>query len=66
MICYQIIVQGLLAADWSAWFEGVEVQPDLQQGFTCMNGMARDQAELFGLLNLMCDMNLTILKFEQK
>jgi hypothetical protein len=65
MIRYQIVIQGLLSIDWSFWFEGMQVTPDSVRGVTCISGMACDQAELYGIINLLRDLNLIILKFEQ-
>jgi hypothetical protein len=65
MFRYRIIIKGLLDIDWSLWFEGMQVTPDSVQGVTCINGSARDQAELYGIINLIRDLNLIILKFKQ-
>jgi len=65
MALYQIVVQGLLDASWSEWFEGMQVTPELALGVTCLTGMARDQAELFGMLNRLRDLNLVIVKVER-
>lgn len=65
MATYQIIVQGLLDEHWSVWFEGMQVTPVPEQGVTCIRGVVRDQTALFGLLNQMRDLNLSIIQFEQ-
>ena len=66
MATYQIIVLGLLEADWSLWLDGIQVTPEPEQGVTCITGTACDQAELFGVLNRLHQLNLVVLRFEQK
>jgi hypothetical protein len=65
MALYQIVVQGLLDASWSEWFEGMLVAPMPALGVTSLAGPVRDQAELFGRLNQLRDLNLTIVKVER-
>jgi hypothetical protein len=65
MTAYRIIIQGLLDAEWSSWFEGSRVTPDPFSGVTCIEGEIHDQAELFGIINQIRDLNLTILLLEQ-
>ena len=43
----------------------MQVTPELALGVTCLTGMARDQAELFGMLNRLRDLNLVIVKVER-
>jgi hypothetical protein len=64
VVTYQMVVQGVLDSDWSLWNEGMRVTPSVE-GVTRITGTARDQAEVFGILNLIRDLNLTLLKFEQ-
>jgi hypothetical protein len=66
MADYQIVVLGLLEADWSTWLVGMQVTPEPEQGVTCISGRARDQAELLGVLNQLQALNVVVLSFEQK
>jgi hypothetical protein len=66
MTTYQIVVLGLLEADWCLWLEGMQVTPEPEQGVTCISGTVRDQAELFGVLNQLQALNVVVLRFEQK
>jgi hypothetical protein len=65
MTTYRIIIQGLLGAEWSSWFEGSRVTPDIVSGVTRIEGEVHDQAELYGIINQIRDLNLTILQLEQ-
>jgi hypothetical protein len=65
MTAYRIIIQGLLDAEWSSWFEGSQVTPDNGSGVTCIEGNIHDQAELYGIINQIRNLNLTILQLDQ-
>jgi hypothetical protein len=65
MVPYEITVQGLIDIDWSLWYTNMEVMPDASRGVTLIRGRARDQAELYGVIHLIRDLNLVLLKLEQ-
>ena len=57
---YEIRVEGHLSERWSAWFEGLTIHPD-QRGETVLSGSFVDQAALFGALNKIHALNLTLI-----
>lgn len=57
---YEIRVEGHLAERWSAWFEGLAIQASVN-GETKLSGPLPDQAALFGLLNKIYALNLTLI-----
>lgn len=62
---YVIQVKGLLPQRWQAWFEGLEIQAsedESGQKVTTISGPVRDQAALFGILERVRDLGLTLLE----
>ena len=57
---YEIRVQGVLDARWSAWFAGLEVCNRLP-GETTRTGPLRDQSELHGMLARVRDLGLPLI-----
>jgi len=57
---YELRVQGVLDARWSAWFDGLEVT-SVQAGQTTITGPVVDQAALHGLLAKVRDLGLPLL-----
>jgi hypothetical protein len=57
---YEIKVQGHLDAHWSDWFEGFAVEPG-PAGSTILSGPVPDSAALFGLLERVRDLGLTLI-----
>jgi hypothetical protein len=57
---YQIRIKGQLDNRWSDWFDGLTIASQVD-GDTVMRGVVVDQAALFGLLNKIRDMGLTLL-----
>ena len=57
---YQIQVRGTLDPRWSIWFDQMAISHDAE-GNTLLAGPVRDQAALYGLLNRLRDMGLTLL-----
>ncbi len=57
---YEIRVEGHLAESWSDWFEGLMIVNE-PNGETILSGMLVDQAALFGVLNKINALNLTLL-----
>jgi hypothetical protein len=58
---YELRVQGVLDARWSAWFEGLQVSSD-DHGETTIAGAVADQAALHGLLAKIRDLGLPLLE----
>lgn len=57
---YEIRVEGHLPEHWSAWFDGLAIHND-SHGQTALRGVLVDQAALFGLLNKIHALNLTLI-----
>lgn len=62
---YAIRVEGSLDPSWSAWFDGLTVEP-LPHGETVLVGPVRDQAALHGILAKIRDMGLPLLFLERR
>lgn len=65
---YRIVVRGKLGSDWSDRFGGMRISDSSEENevpTTTLTGRIRDQAELGGVMDALCDMHLTILKLEQ-
>ena len=65
---YRITVKGMLDPSWSEQLAGLEVlpeeEPDSPGGKTSLLGRIRDEAELSGVLNTLCDLRLPLLRVE--
>ena len=57
---YEIRVEGILDARWSAWFDGLRINSDAS-GTTTIAGPVRDQAALHGLLGKVRDLGLPLI-----
>lgn len=57
---YEITVEERLTKRWAAWFEEMTIRnhPD---GRTMLHGLIPDQAALFGVLNKIHSLNLTLI-----
>jgi hypothetical protein len=60
---YQIRVKGHLEDEWSDWFDGMSIT-HLENSETLLAGPVADQAALFGLLNKINSLNLTLLSVQ--
>jgi len=60
---YLIRIQGHLDPRWSEWFDNMTIaqKPD---GTTTIKGAVTDRASLYGILNKLRDMGLTLLSVE--
>ena len=58
---YEIRVEGVLDAGWSAWFDGMEVAGDERSRQTTITGPVVDQAALHGLLAKVLDLGLPLI-----
>jgi hypothetical protein len=57
---YEIRVKGHLDGLWTEWFDGLTLAHD-ENGVTTLTGPVVDQAALYGLLDRMRDLGLTLL-----
>lgn len=57
---YEIQVEGTIDGRWSGWFEGLEIEIN-PAGNTTLYGSLIDQAALFGVLNKIHSLNLTLI-----
>ncbi|HSL31342.1 MAG TPA: hypothetical protein VK900_19225 [Anaerolineales bacterium] len=57
---YEIRVEGQLTNRWSAWFEGLTICNTLN-GETILTGELADQAALYGVLNKIHDLNISLI-----
>ena len=58
---YQIRVEGVLDAHWSAWLDGLDISGDASTETTTISGPIRDQAALHGLLGKIRDLGLPLI-----
>jgi hypothetical protein len=61
---YEIRVNGHLSDRWSDWFDGLAIRND-REGETILSGSFVDQASLFGTLNKILALNLTLLSLNR-
>ena len=59
-LCYEIRFWGHLDDHWAAWFYGCSLVRE-EDGATTMVALVVDQAELFGLLNKVRDLSLSLI-----
>ena len=57
---YQIIVKGHLDSDWASWFGDIQLSYDAQDN-SVFTGDFPDQPALYGILDRLRDLNLTLL-----
>lgn len=57
---YEIRVEGYLTDRWSNWFEELTIQNE-PNNETILIGLINDQAALFGVLNKIQGLNLTLI-----
>jgi hypothetical protein len=60
---YEIVVSGHLDDRWSEWFGDVAIGRSAD-GTTCITARVADQAQLYGLLAGLRDLNATLLSVE--
>jgi hypothetical protein len=61
---YEIKVKGRLDARWSEWFADLKLT-HLEGDMTLLSGLLPDQAAIYGLLERIRDLNLTLLSVER-
>lgn len=61
---YRILVKETLSSHWTGWLGGldIEYQPN---GETSLSGKITDQAALYGLLNRLRDMGITLISLNR-
>jgi hypothetical protein len=57
---YEIKIKGCLDPGWSVWFAGLQVK-HLGADETMISGLLPDQAALYGLLERIRDLNITLI-----
>lgn len=59
-VCYEIQVREQIDEQWAAWFDGLALTQG-EDNSTFLRGPLVDQAALYGLLERMRDLGLTLL-----
>jgi hypothetical protein len=57
---YEIRIKGHLSSTWSDWFAGLAVRIETN-GETVLTGRLADKAALYGVLNQLQSLNLTLI-----
>jgi hypothetical protein len=57
---YEIKISGHLDPGWSEWFAGLKLT-QLEGGGTLLSGLLPDKAAIYGVLERMRDLNLTLI-----
>ena len=60
---YQIRVKGHLEVEWTDWFDGMSIT-HLENSETLLAGPLADQSALFGVINKINSLNLTLLSMQ--
>ena len=58
--CYRIRVKGHLSEQWANWFDGLTLE-NLPDGDAVLSGRLPDQPALYGVLNRIRDIGLTLI-----
>jgi hypothetical protein len=61
---YRIRVQGVIAARWEQWLDGMAITPADAPGETLLTGAIVDQAALLGLLQKLHNLGLPLLELQ--
>ncbi len=56
---YELRIEGHLTERWSEWFDGMTIRSETN-GLTILSGTFVDQSALFGALNKIHSLNLTL------
>ena len=67
-VIYQITVQGYLDESRSDWFDGMDIEPQVDadgRSVTKLTGKVVDQAALHGLLRKLYDLGLSLLSMKR-
>jgi hypothetical protein len=63
----RIKVAGLLDEKWSSWFSDMRIQvekDDKEKEYSIISGIVKDQAALFGLINKIRDLGLSLFSIQ--
>lgn len=63
-VVYQVKVAGRVPSTWRAWFDADTITPDGED--TLLEVRVADQAELYGRLRRIHDLNLQLLRVERR
>lgn len=63
-IKYIIRIKNHLDTRWERWFEGMTITPT-EDGLTILTGDVVDQSALYGLLEKIYRLNLTLISFQK-
>lgn len=58
---YRIRIQGRLSPAWADWFGGLAIENDERSGEAVLDGWLPDKAALYGVLNQIQALNLTLI-----
>lgn len=58
--CYEITIEGVLPEAWLTWLENVEVIYDPEKKITIISVEILDQAMLYGIINRIRDLGLSL------
>lgn len=61
---YMILVEGVLGADWSDWFAGLDITPHGERE-TMITGCLPDQAALFAILARLQALNVALVSVQR-
>lgn len=62
--CVRIHIRGMIDQEWTAWFEGLAIDPQ-EDATTILQGQIADQSALYGILARLRDLGLELLSVEQ-
>ena len=58
----EITIKGSISPEMEAWFEGLSISPE--NGNSRINGILPDQQALYGLINMLRDLGVTIISIQ--
>ena len=57
---YRVEITGCLPSDWAEWFDGMSIAENMANRNTVLVGPVRDQAALYGLINKVYALGLSL------
>jgi hypothetical protein len=60
MIHTEIHIKGKLDPDWSAWFDGIQIQVD-RSGDTLLSGNLPDKSAVYGIISRLSSLGITLI-----
>jgi hypothetical protein len=60
---YRIVVEGRISSEWQGWFGGLTISPKGEE--TLLEGSLPDASALYGTLNNLASLNLTLVSVER-